>query len=89
VSDLSAKRQLNQGFGNALSVAVELTVTPVLMALIGYGIDRWLGTFPLVFLVLFAFTLGYLSWKQYVLYRGRMEAEEQQLLGGRRSGGTR
>ena len=59
VFDLSAKRELNNGFGNALSTAVELAVTPAVMALIGWQIDRWLGTFPAFFLFLFVFTIGY------------------------------
>jgi hypothetical protein len=58
VFDLSTKRELNNGFGNALSTAVELAVTPAQMALIGWQLDRWLGTFPIVFLFLFAFTVA-------------------------------
>jgi hypothetical protein len=89
--DLSAKRELSNGFGNALSTAVELAVTPALMGLIGWGIDGWLGTRPLFFLVLFAFTIGYVSWKQYVAYQARMAVHERELFGPRdtpRSEGT-
>ena len=87
--DLSAKRELSNGFGNALSTAVELAVTPALMGLIGWWIDGRAGTRPLFFLVLFAFTIGYVSWKQYVGYQARMQAHEQELLGHptRRDGG--
>ncbi len=88
--DLSAKRELNNGFGNALSTAVELAVTPAIFAGIGWQIDRWLGTFPLVFLFLFAFTIGYVSWKQYKGYNDAMQREEQALFGPRgttRAGG--
>jgi F0F1-type ATP synthase assembly protein I len=82
VVDLSAKRELNNGFGNALSTAVELAVTPALMALIGWQIDRWLGTSPLFLLFLFAFTVGYVSWREYTRYTAKMHRQERELLGG-------
>ena len=79
--DLSTKRELNNGFGNALSSAVELAVTPALMALIGWQVDRWLGTSPLVFLFLFTFTVGYVSWRNYTTYQIKMRDQERELLG--------
>jgi F0F1-type ATP synthase assembly protein I len=82
VFDLSAKRELNNGFGNALSTAVELAVTPALMALVGWQIDRWLGTSPLFLLFLFVFTVAYVSWREYTRYSSRMDRQERELLGG-------
>lgn len=79
--DLSAKRELNNGFGNALSTAVELAVTPALMALVGWQVDRWLGTSPLLFLFLFVFTVAYVSWREYHRYQARMDRQEHDLLG--------
>ena len=88
--DLSAKRELNRGFGDALQVAVELAVTPAIFALAGWWLDDRLGTFPGFFLFLFLFTFTYVAWKQYRLYQDRMAAEERKLLGERApSGGTR
>ena len=78
--DLSAKRELNKGFGNALSTAVELAVTPALMALVGWQADRWLGTSPLLLVFLFVFTVVYVSWREYTRYQARMAEQEQQLL---------
>jgi hypothetical protein len=90
VFDLSAKRELNKGFGDALQVAVELAVTPAIFALAGWWIDGRLGTFPAFFLVLFLFTFSYVAWKQYRLYQDRMVREERRLLGDRPpTGGTR
>jgi F0F1-type ATP synthase assembly protein I len=83
VFDISAKRELSNGFGNALSTAVELAVTPALMGLMGWWLDGRLGTRPLFFVVLFAFTIGYVSWKQYVAYQARMQAHERNLFGPR------
>ena len=77
--DLSAKRELNNGFGNALNSAVELAVTPALMSLLGWQIDRWLGTSPLFLIVLFTFT--YVVWRQFVVYDATMTRKEQDLLG--------
>jgi F0F1-type ATP synthase assembly protein I len=81
VFDVSAKRELNNGFGNALTVAVELAVTPAIFALLGWQIDRWLGTSPLFLLLFFVFTVGYVSWKQYVTYDAKMRHQEHELLG--------
>ena len=88
--DLSAKRELNKGFGAALEVAVELAVTPAIFALVGWWIDDRLGTFPGFFLFLFLFTFTYVAWKHYRLYQARMVQEERRLLGDRPpTGGTR
>ena len=66
--DLRDRRELNNGFGNALARAVELTVTPMIFGFLGFLLDGRLGTRPLFMIFLFAFTIGYLFWKQYVLY---------------------
>lgn len=87
--DLPAKRELNNGFGNALTTAVELAVTPALFALIGWRIDRWLGTSPLFLLVLFVFTFGYVSWKHYLAYNEKMRRQEQSIVGLRPNGSPR
>ncbi len=86
--DLSAKRELNNGFGNALTTAVELAVTPALMALLGWQIDRWLGTSPLFLLFLFVFTIGYVSWREYSRYTARMDQQQRELLGDARDRGA-
>jgi F0F1-type ATP synthase assembly protein I len=85
VFDLSAKRELNNGFGNALSAAVDLTVTPMLVGLLGWWLDRTFGTTPAFTLVFFAFTIGYVAWKQYNAYQARMAKLERDLLGDRPS----
>lgn len=78
--DLSAKRDLNRGFGNALSVAVELSVTPAIFALVGWWIDDALGTTPLFLLSLFLFVSAYMAWKLFNRYDARMRDEERRLL---------
>ena len=79
--DLSAKRELKNGFGNAMNAAVELAVTPALLALAGWRLDVWLGTTPLFLLVLFTFTIGYVIWKQYAAYDTTMRRQHEDLFG--------
>jgi len=82
--DLRERRELNNGFGNALARAVELTVSPVIFGLLGFLLDRWLGTRPLFMVALFAFTFGYLAWKQFSHYGAEMEKAQRQAITGRR-----
>jgi hypothetical protein len=51
--DLLAKRELNKGFGDALSRAVELVVTPAIFGWFGWMLVGWLGTRPLFAVGLF------------------------------------
>ena len=46
------KRALYNGFGNGLSRAVELAVTPALFGGVGWLIDRWVGLYPLFTLLI-------------------------------------
>ena len=57
--NLGERRELNNGVGNALSRAVELTVTPMIFGFFGYLLDGRLGTRPIFMFVLFLFVLGY------------------------------
>jgi F0F1-type ATP synthase assembly protein I len=84
VADLSAKRELNRGAGNAMSMAFELAVTPALFAFIGWRLDVWLGTTPLLLLVLFVFTIGYEIWKLFTRYDAMMREHEAQMPGSAR-----
>jgi ATP synthase protein I len=66
-----------RGFGDGFAAAVELVVTPLLIALAGYGLDRMLGTGP-IFLVLFAtFGVVGVSVKTYYAYKNAMAREEE------------
>ena len=50
--DLSARRDLNNGFGDALSRAFEFAATPAIFGGVGYPIDQWLDTTPIFTIVL-------------------------------------
>jgi len=84
--DLSAKRELNKGFGDALALAVELAITPAIFAFLGWRLDEWLGTTPLFLLVFFLFTFSYVAWREYTRYKLRMDEHQAQLLGKKRDG---
>jgi F0F1-type ATP synthase assembly protein I len=77
--DLEQRRELNNGFGDSLAKAVELTLTPAIFGFLGYLLDRRLDTSPL-FLLLFAlFTFGYVCWKTWGSYERRMQEHEARL----------
>ena len=79
--DQTLKQELNKGFGDALSNAFELTLTPVIMGLIGWQLDRWLGTWPAIALFLFVFTVSYEIWKFFKRYELRMQEEQAKIKG--------
>lgn len=79
--DLNQRRELHDGFGEALTRAFELVVTPVIFGFFGWLLDRWLGTGPLFMFLLFALVLGYEIWKLYMAYGAEMERHQQQLPG--------
>ena len=82
--ELRDRQDLNNGFGNALSRAVELVVTPMIFGFLGYLLDSRLGTRPVFMLVLFLFVLAYTLWKHYVAYSQQMDREQDRLMRGGR-----
>jgi F0F1-type ATP synthase assembly protein I len=77
--ELRDRQDLNNGFGNALSRAVELAVTPMIFGFLGYLLDGKLGTRPLFMLVFFVGVLGYVFWKLFRAYDLQMVEEERKL----------
>jgi F0F1-type ATP synthase assembly protein I len=74
--DLKARQDLNQGFGNALALAVEMVGTPMIFGLLGWLVDRWVGTSPLFTLVLFLFGVVGMAVRTYFAYVEKMKHEE-------------
>ena len=79
--NLTLKQEMNRGFGDALATAFELALTPAIMALIGWQLDRWLGTGPFLFLFLFVFTVSYEIWKFFKRYEAHMQDEQAKVKG--------
>jgi len=70
------RRKLANGFGLGLSRAFEIALVPVVLGLMGYGLDRLIGT-RIVFTVILALVglIGTFA-KLYYGYRYDMEALE-------------
>jgi F0F1-type ATP synthase assembly protein I len=79
--NLRDRQDLSNGFGNALSRAVELAVTPMIFGFLGYLLDGKLGTRPAFMLIAFLFVFGYTLWKHYTLYSAAMDREQHKVLG--------
>lgn len=81
--DFRDRRDLYNGFGNGLARAFELVVTPLLFALLGWLVDRALGTGPFIAIALGAFGLAGVAVRSYYQYAARMDALEAALPGHR------
>ena len=73
----TATRDLYNGFGNALSVAFELAMIPVLFAGGGHLVDRWAGTSPLFLILFVILAVVGLGVKEYYRYAARMAEHEK------------
>jgi F0F1-type ATP synthase assembly protein I len=52
VDQQAERRELYNGFGNALALGIEFALGPVIFGGLGWLLDRWLGTAPLLTVVL-------------------------------------
>ena len=68
-----------EGADDGVTAAFELVLTPALFALFGWLLDRWLGTAPILTLVLAGIVLAYEVWKLWFSYTERMKAYEASL----------
>ena len=75
--ELHERQATWNGFGDAWARAFELVVTPLLFALAGWGIDRWLDTSPWFALGLGVFGVIGVGVKSYYEYKAAMEREEE------------
>lgn len=71
----SQRRELTQQMGRTTG-GYELVFSPLLMALIGYGLDRVFGTLPVLTIVLGVLGLVGAVTKMYFSYRSEMEHHE-------------
>lgn len=74
--DLVARRQLNRGYSDGLSRAVEIVVTPLLFGYLGHLLDGWLGTRPALTIVLAAVAVSGLFVKLWLGYDREMRRHE-------------
>ncbi|MGI8776753.1 MAG: AtpZ/AtpI family protein [Acidimicrobiales bacterium] len=73
---LMARQATYRGFGDALAMAFEMVMTPLLFGLGGYGLDRWLATSPVFTVVLSLLAIIGMSARMWYGYDARMRAHE-------------
>ena len=73
---LTERRELYRGFGDTLALAFELAVTPVIFGLMGYGLDRWLDTMPILTIVFVLLCIVGLSARLWYGYDAQMRVHE-------------
>lgn len=72
---VSQRRELTQQMGRTTG-GYELVFSPLLLALIGYGLDRLFGTLPILTIVFALLGLLGAVTKLYYSYRSEMEQHE-------------
>ena len=75
--DLRERRELNNGFGEALSRAFEFAVTPVVFGFLGHLIDMRLNTSPIFLLALAAFAVVGQFVKLWYAYDREMDQRDE------------
>jgi F0F1-type ATP synthase assembly protein I len=83
--DSNPTRETKTDDADGMILAFELVLTPTIMGLLGYMLDRWAGTTPVFTVFLAGFTLAYTVWKVVRGYNARMAldiAERDRLSGG-------
>jgi hypothetical protein len=88
VDNLREKRELYNGFGNALSRAFELVVTPLIFGLGGHFLDGALGTGPAFTIALVVLCLAGLFARFWYAYDAEMRAHDRAAPWGRRAAGS-
>jgi F0F1-type ATP synthase assembly protein I len=77
VEELTARRDLNQGFGNAMGQAVEMVGAPLIFGFLGFVLDHWLGWTPVLTIVLGLYGLIGSALRTYYAYVAKMKAVEE------------
>jgi hypothetical protein len=85
VFDLAAKRQLNLGYSDGLSRALEIVLTPVIFGFLGGLLDAWLGTRPAFTIAFAVFAVAGLFVKLWIRYDHDMRAHEAKIPGAERA----
>ena len=75
--ELRERQATWNGFGNALSQAVELVAAPLLFALLGWFLDNHFGTGPVLAIVLGLLGVVGVAARSYYWYRAAIEREEE------------
>ena len=75
--DVRAKQQLSRGYSDGLARGFELVVAPLVMGGLGWLLDRWFGTAPVLTIVFGVFgVLGIIA-KLWLGYDREMSAVQE------------
>ena len=77
MEELTGRRDLYQGFGNALGQAVEMVGAPLIFGFIGFLLDHWLGWFPVLTIVGALYGLIGSALRTYYAYAEKMRQQEE------------
>jgi len=86
VFDLAARRQLNRGYNDGLTRAVEIVGTPLLLGWVGFLLDGWLGIRPALTLVLGLVGVSGIFVKLWLGYDREMREHESKAVWARSAG---
>ena len=75
------RRESYQGFGETLARSIEIVGAPLIFGFVGHLLDRWLGTSPLLVIILFLFAIAGTAARMYFGYDQQMREEEERILG--------
>ena len=75
--NLRDRQATYNGFGEALALAVEIVVTPLVFAAVGWLVDRALGTTPLFTIALGVLAAIGFAIRMYYSYNAAMDREEE------------
>ena len=81
--DLRERKATYDGFGNALSRAFELVLTPAIFGFFGWLLDRWLGTVPIFMIVMVVLGLIGVFCRLRYSYEAKMREHEEARLAQR------
>lgn len=82
--DLASRRQLNRGYSDGLSRAVEIVATPLLFGYVGYLLDGWAGIRPVLTIVLATLGVSGVFVKLWLGYDREMREHEAGAVWARR-----
>jgi len=80
------QRQANTAFGDALAAAFEFAATIAVFVGVGFGLDLWLGTLPVLTAVLAVFALTGQTVRMYFSYGAEIERQQSERREGARGG---
>ena len=71
----TAAKGRDNGFGDGMAAAFEMVVTPAIFGVLGFLLDRAIGTTPIFTLVLSVVVLTYMVWKLWTQYVADSDVE--------------